>query len=280
MALPEERVRFGAIERTVASLQGQPGARISWGGIWSGFLLGLGALLLLSLLGLAVGVSAMDVQSGQGGARGLGLGAAVWAGLELLIALFIGGLVATRTSLIADRGAAALQGALVWVLATLGLIYLTASGISLGAGALFGVLGSVTSGLGAAVGTGAAGLTGLASGDVDQTLARLDDPRTADTIAAATGMTAEEARQALSDLRTRVAAARSDPPRAIAEAREGLRTLAARAGERATQAAATAKTYVTTTSWITLGIMILALVAAVGGAMLGRARPPTWAPGR
>jgi hypothetical protein len=176
MALPEERVRFGAAERPVAGLQGLPATRVSWGGVWSGFLIGLGALLLLSLLGLAVGISAVDV--GQGGARGLGIGAAVWAGLELLISLFIGGLVASRMSLIADRGTAALQGALVWVLATLGLIYLAASGVSLGAGALFGVLGGVTSSLGAVVG-GASGLAGLASGDPDQILARLDDPRTA-----------------------------------------------------------------------------------------------------
>jgi hypothetical protein len=168
MALPEERVRISAVERSVASLGALPGTRVSWGGVWSGFLIGLGALLLLSMLGLAVGISAVDVGSEQGG-RGLGVGAAVWAGLSLLISLFVGGMVATRTSVIADRGTAALQGALVWVLATLGLIYLAASGISLGASALFGVLGGVTSGLGAMVG-GASGLAGLASGDVDQVL--------------------------------------------------------------------------------------------------------------
>jgi hypothetical protein len=278
MALPEDRVRFGAAERPVASLQGLPSTRVSWGGVWSGFLVGLGALLLLSVLGLAVGISAVDVRAGQGGARGLGIGAAVWAGLSLLVSLFIGGMVASRTSLIADRGTAALQGTLVWVLATLGLLYLAASGVSLGAGALFGVLGGVTSSLGAVVG-GASGLAGLASGDVDQILARLDDPGTAETIAAATGMSADEARTALTNLRTRVEAARSDPTRAIAEAREGLRSIAARAGERATQAAASAKTYATRTSWIALGTMVLSLLAALGGALAG-ARGPARVPVR
>jgi hypothetical protein len=197
-----------------------------------------------------------------------------------LISLFIGGMVAARTSLLVERGPAVLQGALVWVLATLGLIYLAASGVSLGAGALFGVLGGVTSSLGAVVGTSASGLSGLASGDVDQILARLGDPGTAATVAAATGMSADESRTTLADIRARVEAARNDPPRAIAEAREGLRTLVARAGEQAAQAAAAAKPYATTTSWVALGTMILSLLAAVGGALTGRSRTAAWVPPR
>ena len=35
--------------------------RVSWGGVWSGFLFGMGVLLLLSTLGLAIGVSAADI---------------------------------------------------------------------------------------------------------------------------------------------------------------------------------------------------------------------------
>ena len=218
----------------------------------------------------------MDVGPGGDGAEGLGVGAAVWAGLSLLIALFIGGMVATRTSPSVDRGGAALQGTLVWVLATLSLIYLAASGVSLGVGTLFGALGSVTGGIGAMVGSGAAGLGALGSGDVDQILARLDDPRTADMVAAATGMSADEARTTLADIRIRVEAARNDPARAAAEARQGLQTIVARAGEQATRAAATAQTYATRTSWIALGAMVLSLLAAVGGAMVGHGRTASW----
>lgn len=280
MALPEERLRFGEVERTLTSVQALPRSRVSWGGVWSGFLIGLGALLLLSVLGLAVGISAVDIGPDSAAARGLGVGAAVWGGLSLLISLFIGGMVAARTGPIVERGPAALQGALVWVLAMVGLIYLAASGVSLGAGAVFGVLSGVTGGLGAVVGTGAAGLAGLTSGDVDQILARLGDPHTAETVAAATGMSVDESRTTLAELRVRIEAARSDPTRATAEAREGLRALIARAGERATQAAAAAKGYVTTTSWVTLGTMVLSLLAAVVGALLGRARPAAWVPPR
>jgi hypothetical protein len=280
MALPEERIRVGAVERTIAALQTPPAARVSWSGVWSGFLIGFGTLLLLSMLGLAVGISAVDVGPGQAPGTGLGIGAAVWGGLSLLISLFVGGLVASRTGTIAERGPALVQGALVWVLATLGLIYLAASGVSLGVSAVGGVLGGLTSSLGSAVGTGASELSGLASGDVDQIVARLGDPRTAETVAAATGMSVDESRTTLADLRARVESARNDPPRAIAEAREGLRGIASRAGQQAAQAAAAAKPYATTTSWVALGTMIVSLLAAIGGALAGRVRPAAWVPPR
>ena len=50
----------------------------------------LGTLLFLTTLGLAVGISAADPDSADPSA--LGTGAAIWSGLALLIALFIGGM--------------------------------------------------------------------------------------------------------------------------------------------------------------------------------------------
>ena len=63
----------------------------------------------------------------------------VWSGL--LIALFVGGVVAARTGSVRYQSTAYIHGALVWVLAMLGILYLAGSGISLGAGALFDVAG-------------------------------------------------------------------------------------------------------------------------------------------
>ena len=80
------------------------GFKISWGGIWAGVLTVMGTLLFLTALGLAVGVSA--VNPGQTEAGTLGTGAAVWSGLSLLIALFVGGMAATRLGMVFDRTAA------------------------------------------------------------------------------------------------------------------------------------------------------------------------------
>jgi hypothetical protein len=265
MAVPQERLRVA--ER--AQLTPLETARISWAGVWSGFLIGLGVLMLLSTLGLAIGISAADVGPGQGSdANVFGIGAGVWAGLSLLIALFLGGMIASRVSIVVDRTVATTHGALVWVLTMLGVLYLASAGISLGIG---GVLG-VARGAGLAVSSAAGGLTDLTSGNLDQILARLNDPTTVGVVAGATGMSQDEARDALSDIRARVEAARSNPEQAAAEARNGLQQLTARAKERASSVAQQAQPYASRTAWIALAIMIISLAAAVGGAVWGAAR--------
>ena len=103
----------------------------------------------------------------------------------------------------------------------LGILYLAGTGISLG---MSGVLG-VARGAGSAVGGAAGGLTDLTSGDLDQMLARLNDPKTAGVVAGATGMSQDEARSALGDIRQRVEAARNNPEQAAAEARNGVQQL-------------------------------------------------------
>lgn len=265
MAVPQERLRV-AERAQVAPLET---AVISWAGVWSGFLIGLGVLMLLSTFGLAVGISAADIGPGQGSdVRAFGIGAGIWAGLSLLIALFLSGMIASRVSMVVDRTVAMTHGALVWVLTMLGILYLAGTGISLG---MTGVLG-VVRGAGSAVSGAAGGLTDLTSGDVDQILARLNDPQTAGVVAGATGMSQEEARAALADIRARVEAARNNPEQAAAEARRGVQQLTARATERAASVAQQAQPYASRTAWTALGVMIISLAAAVGGAVWGARR--------
>ena len=265
MAVPQERLRV-AERAQLAPLQT---ATVSWAGVWSGFLIGLGVLMLLSTLGLAVGISAADIGPGQGpDAEAFGIGAGIWAGLSLLIALFLGGMIASRVSMVADRTVATTHGALVWVLAMLGILYLAGTGITLG---MSGVLG-VVRGAGSAVSGAAGGLTDLASGDVEQILARLNDPKTAGVVAGATGMSRDEAQSALADIRARVEAARNDPQQAAAEARDGVQQLTARAKERAATVAEQAQPYASGAAWTALGVMIVSLAAAVGGAVWGARR--------
>jgi hypothetical protein len=63
------------------------GMRVSWGGVFGGVLVALGFLLLMTALGVAVGISA--AQPGETDAGTLGTGAGIWGGLSLLIALFL-----------------------------------------------------------------------------------------------------------------------------------------------------------------------------------------------
>jgi hypothetical protein len=150
----------------------------------------------------------------------------------------------------------------------LGILYLAGAGVGLG---MSGVLGAVR-GAGSAVSGAAGGLADLTSGDVDQILGRLNDPKTAGVVAGATGMSQEDARSALADIRVRVEAARNDPQQAVAEARKGVEQLTARATERVARVAEQAQPYASRTAWTALVVMIVALAAAVGGAVWGARR--------
>ena len=157
MAVPQERLRV--TERPGAAVLGSQTLRVSWSSVWSGALISLGAMLLLATLGLAIGVSAADREAGTTTARALGTGAAIWAGLTLLVAVFVGGMIATRFGLIEDTPTSAVHGALVWVLSVVAVLYLATSGVSFGVNTLLGVAGPVMPAPGT---TGAAGVAGAA----------------------------------------------------------------------------------------------------------------------
>ena len=242
------------------------GFRISWGGIWAGVLTVMGTLLFLTTLGLAVGISAADPIKGDAGA--LGTGAAIWTGLSLLIALFVGGMAATRLGMVFDKAAGAFEGALVWALSFLVILWLASSGVQLVASGVSGVFGGVTKTLSSAV----SGIDDLSGGDVNQILARLNDPRTAQTLASATGMPEQDVSANLSEIAQRVEGVRDNPQQAAAEVRQGTQQMMERAREQLPAMAERAQEGAAKTAWFTFGAMVISLIAALAGAMLGRRR--------
>ena len=204
------------------------GVRVRWGGVTSGWIMALGTLLLLTTLGLAIGITALgDPRTADSAtASGLGLGAGLWGAVSLLIALFLGGLVSTRVTDRPDRGGAVLHGALVWTLTSLMLVWLLGQGVSLGLSGLFGALSGLTRTAATAVTTTATQGGDLAHSlgltDATQVMNRLDNPETASLFASATGMAPEEARATLAQFRGRIEAVRDNPERVAAEVRDFL----------------------------------------------------------
>jgi hypothetical protein len=251
-------------------LRAAEGVRVSWGGIWAGVLSAVGLLILLTALGLAVGISAL--QPGETDGSTLGMGAGIWAGLSLLLALFLGGLVSTRVGAISDRTTGFFEGALVWVVSILLMGYLTTSGIGSLAGGAFRMVGGATQ----AIGTVMQGSSGIdTSGGVDQILQRLKDPSTAQQIASATGMQQSEVEATLSETAQRVDSNRDNPTQAAAEAKQGMARLMEKAKSSGAlqQKAEEVKPQAAKAAWITLGALVLSLLAAVFGAMTGRRSP-------
>ena len=238
----------------------------------SGLFIAIGVLMVMGALGLAIGVTALgDPREATGDtASGLGIGAGVWAFITLLIALFLGGLVSTKVTDRPDRPGAVMHGALVWVLFFLFTIWLIGSGISLGLSGLFGAMSELARGATTAVAAGGGDLVQtLGLQEPNRVIEKLDDPATASTLAAATGMSDEEARAALGNLRSRVEAVRDDPARVTAEVRDFLAQYSERAKQQALAAAAKAQRGATIGSWITFGVLVVTLGVAIAGAMGG-----------
>ena len=240
------------------------GLRISWGGIWAGVLTVLGLLMFFTTLGLAIGVSAAD--PGNTDAGSLGIGAAIWTGLSLLIALFLGGMAAARLGLVFDKAAASFEGALVWVLSFVAILWLASAGVRLVASGISGLFGGVTQTISSATG----GLQDLSGGNVDQILGRLNDPQTARMVASATGMPEQEVAAGLRDVAGRVEAARGNPEQAAAEVRQGTQQFIARAKEQLPAAAERMQEGATKTAWSAFAAMLISLAAAIAGGMVGR----------
>lgn len=250
------------------------GMRVSWGGIWGGVLVAMGLLLLLTALGVAVGISALDPQQSE--VENFATGAGLWAGFSLLLALFVGGMVATSTGVIFDRTTGFFEGALVWVVSVLLVGYLASTGVGMLAGGAFKIIGGATQAIGSVM-QGGAGPGGVeAAGSVDQIVSRLKDPKTAQQLASATGLSQEEVQTSLNDTVQRVEQNRDNPSQAAAEARQGFAQLYERAKQSGAweQKAAEMKPEATMAAWVSFGALLLSLAAAVLGAMVGRRRVP------
>jgi hypothetical protein len=108
---------------------GFDGLRVSWGGVWGGVLLTIGSLALMSALGVAVGVTAVDPDTANPGR--LMTIAGIWGAVSLLASLFIGGMVATRIGMVYDRATGMFEGVLVWIVSMLLMAAFAGSGLVL-----------------------------------------------------------------------------------------------------------------------------------------------------
>lgn len=258
------------------------GPRVRWGGITSGFVVALGTILLLTTLGLAIGITTLDDPRATTDyiEPGLGVGASIWGALTLLLACFLGGMVSTRVTDRPDRGGAFIHGTVVWTLVAVCLLWLLGQGISFGLSSLFGALSGLTRTAATTVTSVVAGGGDLAQRmgltDPAQVVNRLDGPEVVSVFASATGMSTNEAQTALNQLRNQVNAVRDNPDRVATEVRNFLAQYAERAQQQARQAAATVQEGATVGSWITFGVLAATLIVAILGALAGMPSLDAW----
>ncbi len=123
--------------------------KLSWGALFGGMFAALGVWLLLTVLGLAIGLSAID-PSRPASTKIAGLTTGIASLIVPLVALFVGGLVAARAAGIVDRATGAIHGAVMWSLATILGVVLTGAVLRGVIDTAGGVAGAAASALGSA----------------------------------------------------------------------------------------------------------------------------------
>ncbi len=114
--------------------------RVQWGPIIAGVLTAIATLLILTVLGLAIGASALEPREVG---ESVGIGAAIWGALSAIIAFFLGGWVAAKTAAVGGAGSGMINGLMVGVTILALLLWLTGTGVANVVGAIGSNVGDI-----------------------------------------------------------------------------------------------------------------------------------------
>jgi len=107
-----------------------PLRRVSWGAIFAGAAIATAIMVLLGLLGIAIGATISDPISGDTpSAKAFGIGAGLWWIVSGILALLAGGWASARMAGLRRKGEGPLHGLVTWAVTTLALVVLMSSAI-------------------------------------------------------------------------------------------------------------------------------------------------------
>ena len=109
--------------------------RVQWGPIVSGLLTAIVTMLVMTVLGIALGASVLD-RAAPG--EEIGTWAAVWGGISAIVSFFVGGWVAAKTAAVGGPFAGLINGFMVGAAGLALILWLTGTGL----GNLFGTIGA------------------------------------------------------------------------------------------------------------------------------------------
>ena len=202
---------------------------ISWPAIFASLAVGISVMLLLTLAGVAIGVSV--VEPGADSPRAITMGAATWQTISMLIAAIVGGYVAARLSGLRRTADGVLHGAVSWGATTVLYAALATTALGTLTAGMFGLLAPGTPERAASAATSAA------TGDRDQALRTLEG----------IGLTTEQARTVVDQLTGTVGA--NAAPAAPAPLEQASETVG------------------TATGWLSATVLLSLLLSLIGGAL-------------
>ncbi len=132
MATVQERLaqRDGRQESVISEAQYEQWVHwpVNWSAIWVGGLASVAALLVFGLIGVAIGVNAVQPESRVIDLHKIAIGTLIFSVCAAFFAFVIGGWCAGKVAGILRAEPAMLHGAVVWLLATPALVILAAFG--------------------------------------------------------------------------------------------------------------------------------------------------------
>ncbi|MQA91360.1 MAG: hypothetical protein GEU90_14210 [Gemmatimonas sp.] len=199
--------------------RGQRGwGRLSWGAVFAGFFVAVGAHLVLGLIGVAIGLSAWSPGGAGPGVGDVATGIGIWAAVSALIALFLGGATTGHLAGYLRPWDGFLHGAILWSLVTVATLWLVINGMGFLLGGALGIVGRTASATVDVASTAATEVVGpaigAASGRVAQGIQAIDlsDPRQRSllvgAIAARSGVSTDSVEAVVSAAETRAGEAR------------------------------------------------------------------------
>ena len=249
--------------------------KVSWGAIFAGVVVGLITQVLLTMLGVGIGIATLDpMTSDNPTASSFSIGAGIWYVLSGVIAAYVGGYIASRMSGKTAATTGALHGLTTWAFTTLLVLYMLSTAVGGIVGGAFSGVTSAIGGLGQTAATAAA--PALAQANPLEALEQQvrstgTDPESLNN-AAISAMQAvvmgDEAQKA--DAREKAAAAIASAKNVpIEEARTQVQQYEAQYNQTVEQAKAAALSAADTAASVVSTGAILAFIALVLGAVAG-----------
>lgn len=119
-----------------------PFGKISWAAIFAGVLVTTVTQILLSLLGLGVGLGTFDPMAEQNPAEGLGVGTITWWSVSMLVALFLGGLTTGKMYQTRSKVYLTWHGLLTWCAFTVLSFFILTTGVGKLVSGMGNIIGS------------------------------------------------------------------------------------------------------------------------------------------
>ncbi|RJP47856.1 MAG: hypothetical protein C4583_15830 [Anaerolineaceae bacterium] len=142
-------------------------SRLSWGGVFGGTAVTLTTAMMLMLLGISIGLFAVEPASEENPFGGVATGSTIWWILSWLVALFLGGWTTSRFAGLQRKFDGTLHGIVTWALTFLLSLLLLTNTVGMILGGTFGIMRTVFSSAGQTVSAVAPQVSEILTGTED-----------------------------------------------------------------------------------------------------------------